>query len=111
MKTFRAFLLLLIVLSTNAKAAMVWSDNNPWGSGLGVNIVYPSPLEKSVFFMASNGNLYQYKWDANQTEITPNAKAVYAMLLTAFTTGSKVSIYYDNAQSGQINFTLINLHN
>ncbi len=111
MKTIKAFLFLLTIFSATANAAMVWSDNNPWGPGLGVNVVYPSPPEKSIFLVASDGKLYQYQWDASQTEMTSNAKAIYAMLLTAFTSGSKVSIYYDNSQSGQISFMLINLHN
>ena len=110
MKLARVFLYMLCLVGTNVNAAMVWTDNNPWGAGLNVDLVYPSFAERAVMFKA-DGMLYQYKWDANQSEMTPNAQAVYSMLLTAFTTGQRVSIYYNDAESGQINFTLINLHN
>jgi hypothetical protein len=103
--------LVLLCASISASATTVWTDNNAWGPGHKVTIVYPMFAEKAVMFkIEGSPHLYQYKWDQSQSEITPNAQVVYSTLMTAFTTKRKISFYYNSAESGQVNIYHINIH-
>jgi len=96
----------------NANAAMTWTDaGDPYGAGLRVLLVYPDLPGKSLIFKCADEKFYRWFWDQTQTEMTSNAKSIFALLLTAMTSEKSVSLYYNNAESVYITVQQLNVHN
>jgi hypothetical protein len=111
---FKNMLLSLMLSMSTLSSALVWTDGDGYGTGVGVEMVYTQFDQNRVVFKASTGKFYSYNWSNTRSpsaQITPNAQAVVSLLMVAMTTGKKVSIYYDETDSSYPAFTLIILKN
>ena len=105
------FLTSLLLLSSISLSATVWTDNHWRGQGVSVTNVYLQWDNHWVQFFGSDGKSYYYYWGTENTP-TEKAKLFFTMLLTAFTSGKKVSIAYQETPdtAGHHSFSFLNLH-
>ena len=101
----------VLSFSNAAFAAPQWTGSNVWGTGVGVEAIYPQFGTKQLIFKASDGQFYYYQWASTALEMPGDVKAMMSILLTAFSTGKNVNVYADPAvtSNGRINFLLISV--
>ena len=110
--SLKIILVMWTLFSGLAQAAPAWTNGHWEGAGFGVKNVYIQWEKHWITFTSSDGKYNYYYWGVDEMP-DEKSKMLYSMLLTAFASEAKVSIYRETIAGPIANwhsFEYLNLH-